>query len=81
MDTTFEINIRWDVSSLPPLHSHQVVYLETFGLNKATEMYKEGYREGELVAYLNFDDSETPRTVQGWWSFSEEWQPGEAKIK
>lgn len=81
MKTTFEINIRWDVSSLPPLHSHQVVYLETFGLNKATEMYKEGYREGELLTTLSFDDRETFTPVQGWWEFTSEWQPGEVKIK
>lgn len=80
METTFEINIRWDVANLPPLHSHQIAHLEAFGLSKATEMYKEGYREGELHTTLSFDDQKSFQHVLGWWEFTSEWQPGGVKI-
>ncbi len=69
MKKNFKIQIKWDLEdpSELTLTGEQLEYLQEEGLNRAFEMYKEGYHSGELHTTL---EDETP--VWGWWHFSEE---------
>lgn len=67
---TISYNWKSDIDSKAKIKKEHLETLEDSAMDRAYEMIKRGYREGELHDTVRIDDSDGPDGVSysGWWT-------------
>jgi hypothetical protein len=61
-----KVNIDWE--DIEDLTEDTIEMLNTHGLQRANEMFGQGYYSGELCSYYTDENTDEEIDVYGWWS-------------